>query len=73
MFFTLIYFKNKGHCTPITKFSSEIFACKKINMTSHCVSCVYTLPPKLSSVIKNQIRFDFLHFCILSKHFDRKG
>jgi len=30
----------------------RIFAHYKINTTSHCVNHVYTLPPKLSSVIK---------------------
>ncbi len=55
-------------------FSSEIFACSKINTTSHCVNHVCTLLPKLSSV-KNKIRIklDFQHFRIRSMHFDRKG
>ncbi len=56
------------------KFLSEIFACWKINTTSRCVNHVYTLPLKLSSVIKkNRTRFDFLCFHIRSKHFYRKG
>ncbi len=53
---------------------SDIFARKKINTTSRCVNHVYTLPPKPSSIIKNnRIRFVFLPFCIRSMHFDRKG
>ncbi len=56
----------------VLKLSSEIFACKKIHSTSCCVNHVYTLPPKLSSVIKKiTMRFDFLHFYIRSKHFDK--
>ncbi len=43
---------SKGHCTRSPKFSSEFFARKKINTTSRCVNHIYTLPPKLSSVIK---------------------
>jgi len=40
---------------------NQIFARKKINTTSRCVDYIYTLPLKLSPVIKIQIRFDFLH------------
>ncbi len=46
----------------------------KIITTSPCVNHIYTLPLKLSFIIKkNWIRFDFLCFHIRSKHFDRKG
>ncbi len=69
-----IFVDSKGHCTLSPKFSSKFFARKKINTTSRCVNHVYTLPPKLSSVIKKiRIRFDFLHFRIRNKHFDMKG
>ncbi len=44
-----------------------------INMTSRCVNHVYTMPPKHSSIItRNQIRFNFQHFRIRSKHLDKK-
>ncbi len=37
----------------VSKLSSKIFACKKINLKINCcVNHVYTLPPKLSSIIK---------------------
>ena len=44
--------KSKGHCTLSPKFVSEMFARKKINMTSRYVNRAYTLPPKLSYVKK---------------------
>ncbi len=50
---------------------SEMFACYKINTTLHCVSYIYTLPRKLSSIIK-QIWTRF-HFLCFAKHFVRKG
>ncbi len=36
----------------IAHIESEIFTRYKINTTSRCVNHVYTLPPKLSSIIK---------------------
>ncbi len=51
----------------------NIFACKKINTTSHSVNHVYTLPLKLSSVIKKFGSGSI--FCVFenrSMRFDRK-
>ncbi len=57
----------KGHCTLSPKFSSELFCTLKTKYDNR----IYTLPPKLSSVIKKiRIRFDFLRFRICNKHFD---
>ncbi len=55
----------------IWSLESEMFACYKINTTLHCVSYIYTLPRKLSSIIK-QIWTRF-HFLCFAKHFVRKG
>ncbi len=65
---------NVHHCTLSLKFLSKFLARWKINTTLCCINHVYTLPPKLSFIIKkNRITFNFLHFHIRSKHFDRKG
>ncbi len=41
---------------------SEIFASKKLNTTSRWVNHVYTLPPKLSSIIKHSDQVQFSAF-----------
>ncbi len=68
LIFTDISVNSKGHCI-----SPEIFTPWKINITSRFVNHVYTMPPKLLFVIKNRTGFDFLHFHIRCKHFDRNG
>ncbi len=52
------------------KFSSQMFALKKINTTSCCQSRLYTAPETFVRHKKNRIKFDFLRFHIHNKHFD---
>ncbi len=50
---------------------SDFFAHWKIKTTSRCVNNVYTLPPKLSSIIKKKgSGLIFCIFRICSKHFE---
>ncbi len=57
----------KGHCTLSPKFSSEMFACWKINSTSHYVNHIYALP-RCQKFGSGSI---FCVFRIRGKHFDR--
>ncbi len=52
------------------KFSSQMFALKKINTTSCCQSRLYTAPETFVRHKNNWIKFDFLRFHIHNKHFD---
>ncbi len=62
--------KSKGHCTLSPKFSHV----KKNTKLSHVLSITFThCLRKFNPSKKIRIRFDFLRFCIRSKHFDRKG